>query len=1014
MNTNQTKKKLPINELIEGSFNIIQYANAFNEYIGWSLYTGYASKGWANQEDAKDYVYYASKGLCYIGSWTGINANSSANEIKKDIDARIDVLMAAFEKAMQKFDNENPLLEKAHPTGRDALEALSSKYFMVPEFFFRCKEGPYPLVRIKRDKDTGNNSEEGNQGYLPVEYIKREIEEKFKAIVDAHYEKYNTFHTYHLVIGSVMTSNIKNYEAFFDERVEKRAEEFQEAYKDKSLAATVKTYFDNPNLRRFNPKTVRDDYKTFFDELLADTRKKPLCTVRNRGLVFFGHPATGSYAEYKYEKQKQSSIDLPLGMLESDKLVHGNMITEWMAVHPSYSIAGGDKLGHPDQAFARFCPFGTSINFDGLIKDMFLKPYDLDQHIYDLIKQVFIARNRNFDTGIELCLDHMEKRLRRTVGMTIEAGADDDNYPLTIQIVPSAGAKLDSEGLAIEQGGAAFNIDGLSPILSTEIHQLIADAKDNELDEEDDDDYDDNPEKKYASFYIENGESKTGVISNVYSKYMSSEWRNPNPNALDKYYYSHTQLAFALPDSYMAGYVNALGNNNEKARTYRTNLKGERYNHLLDHFDSKNILLKDIEYNQGLFVAGIGELHHYYPNKGNYPIKRSFGRFGNFEDTDIKTTPTEREGKIIELIVFYQRNKDNEKYFTGLKIKYSLGHTQKIGHCNTANDGYESIKLGRNEFIDAVYACYTTRKWNYDTSSVIEYIEFRTAAIFKKNNQKIRRVKWSEIFVNRKNRKNTIDEYHVCREIEGIKPLTRIVGYEDNPQDLSKNKSLMQLDFYFGKTTYNTLPIVKSLVDTTTAPTFIPTPKEPITKIKLYFDKNKQTYTGIQVYYGGFEGSVFGKETKTYETLTLSEQERLVGIAALVVFNKNAGGRCNFQEFLFRIKNLNETVTIKDRTFPKRRSKMFNAVISCTGNNEDLKKLERVSFSTKSIDRYKANAIRRLKSNKPNMENYSFRYIYHKDLPIWKIIPHITYNFSEYYTETLDGLTVKLGNPFYL
>ena len=580
-----------IHRTINTSFDITGYSNAFNEYVSWSVYTGYSTEG--------------SEGNTYLGQWSGSNKDSSPAEIKKDIDARIDILMHAFKKALVNVNNENPLLETSNPSNCELLKAMSIKYFVVPEFYFHCKEGPYPDVKIEYPRKIKNKGIKVFY-YTPLKYIKEKIKVRFKSLVKKHFDIYTTFHTYQLIIGSIMSCNVKDFEVFFaGDAVKERTEQFRKVYEQKNRAATVEFFYDNPNIRRFIPSTTKRDYKNYLSEILHKVQKNPLCIVRNRGLVFFATPSINSYSQYTYEKQQKSSIDLPLGVLKDGKLHHGNTITEWMANYPSYSIINGDKVDHPDTSFSRFNPYGKSLDFDSFIKKQFLERYHLQKHIYSLIKETYINQNMNLDTGIELCLDHALYRLRRTVGMTKANGAEADNYPLTAQIVPSAGMVLDATGLAVERGGAAFNSDGLGLIFHPKTYYRI--KREDKLEEK--------------HLYIENGKDEKNVIGGVYCRYMNSKWQD----ASGKYYYSHSQLAFAIPNTTLSGFNNAVGNKNEKSDTYNEQKKSFRKNIinptniLLDNIRVSNIPLKTTKKIDNLLVAGIGELHHYYPQEYAHP-----------------------------------------------------------------------------------------------------------------------------------------------------------------------------------------------------------------------------------------------------------------------------------------------------------------------------------------------------------------------------------------------------------
>jgi hypothetical protein len=58
--------------------------------------------------------------------------------------------------------------------------------------------------------------------------------------------------------------------------------------------------------------------------------------------------------------------------------------------------------------------------------------------------------------GVEVCLDHLEGRLRRSIGLP----------SIDIQLVPSCGASIQSKSIVAKNGGYVFNSDGLTGMLS--------------------------------------------------------------------------------------------------------------------------------------------------------------------------------------------------------------------------------------------------------------------------------------------------------------------------------------------------------------------------------------------------------------------------------------------------------------------------------------------------------------------------------------------------------------------
>lgn len=108
-----------------------------SEFAAWSLYTGPSKLRPVINDPNCPWV---------VGQWTGSNSGTSPDEIKKDIERRISLLKDTFLETL-------PLYK--------AFE----RYFVIPEFYFHCKQGPYPNIKID-DK------------WFPMEYIKLRISEE--------------------------------------------------------------------------------------------------------------------------------------------------------------------------------------------------------------------------------------------------------------------------------------------------------------------------------------------------------------------------------------------------------------------------------------------------------------------------------------------------------------------------------------------------------------------------------------------------------------------------------------------------------------------------------------------------------------------------------------------------------------------------------------------------------------------------------------------------------------------
>ncbi len=358
------------------------------DFSGWSLYTGPSFLKNIISDPNCPWV---------VGQWDGINKDTSAAEIKNDIEARILFFIDAFKKILPKFKTIN-------------------RHFVVPEFYFRCKQGPYPYIKVD-----GLN--------YPFEYIKLRIQTELQKIIP------KDSNTYTIAIGSVLTSNIADYSSFLSSSmVTQRMNELNAV-----LATGNKTMLNHTAKTSWfrNLSHVDKNYKdsndlTALNNFMKLCRANPLCTVRNRGVYYqFNQQLSGGVATYVYEKQYESTVDLTMGVYDpNNKITHGGMLTEWMANYPSYSTLKGDKQIDKFSTNARFTP----------------------------------ALVGNYDVGVEICLDHRLQRLRRTVDMTVANGADANNYPIIRQLIPSGGMQIIDYSVATDKASAIFNADGCDKI----------------------------------------------------------------------------------------------------------------------------------------------------------------------------------------------------------------------------------------------------------------------------------------------------------------------------------------------------------------------------------------------------------------------------------------------------------------------------------------------------------------------------------------------------------------------
>lgn len=473
------------------------------DFTAWSLYTGPSYlKTIINDPDCP----------WVVGQWDGINADTSAAEIKKDLDQRIQLVINGFKQAMGSYKTYN-------------------RHFVIPEFFFHCKQGPYPNIKV--------------DGQLyPFDYITSQLHKQLGACIP------NDENYYYIVIGSVLTSNVADYNTLLNSQAVKERQDQLNAILPKGLSKSLKAFGHAAWKRRLSNRALHTENNELnaLNNFMLMARANPLCTVRNRGAFFNFHKTLIPDGKvYVYEKQYESTVDLTMGMFDaSGKVTPNGMITEWIGNYPSYSILSGDKQTNPYSNFARFTP-----PFAGFS-----------------------------DYGVEICLDHRLQRLRRTVDMSMANGAAADNYPLFKQLIPSGGMQILDYSVAAAKNSIIFNADGCD-----KIYYVYTDP----------------------NSYILNGNAGKfkGITCGVYTQSVQSKWLARDGST----YYSHSQLAFTTNDSNVGGFNNALGLNNPKGKTYN-GPPDKPYNVLTDSFSPVITLLPT----ESLCFAGtLGELHYYEP-----------------------------------------------------------------------------------------------------------------------------------------------------------------------------------------------------------------------------------------------------------------------------------------------------------------------------------------------------------------------------------------------------------------
>lgn len=472
------------------------------DFTAWSLYTGPSYlKNIINDPNCP----------WVVGQWDGVNANTSAAEIKKDLDQRIQLVVGGFKEALKSWKTYN-------------------RHFVIPEFFFHCKQGPYPNIKV--------------DGQLyPFDYIILQLKQQLQACIPDDNNYYN------IVTGSVLTSNVADYDALLNSAAVKERQDQLNAILPKGISKAVKAFGHAGWRRTLHASQLSENADlNALNNFMLMARGNPLCTVRNRGAFFnFNKPLIPNGEVFVYEKQYESTVDLTMGMFDaSGKITHAGMITEWIGNYPSYSILSGDKQTSSYMNFARFTP--TFAGFS--------------------------------DYGVEICLDHRLQRLRRTVDMSKANGAAADNYPLFKQLIPSGGMQILDYSVAAAKNSIIFNADGCD-----KIYFVYTDP----------------------NSYILNGNAGKfkGITCGVYTQSVQSKWQARDGST----YYSHSQLAFTTNDSTVGGFNNAMGLNNPKGKTYNGTAENP-YNVLTDSF---NPVIKPLPGESQLFAGTTGELHYYEP-----------------------------------------------------------------------------------------------------------------------------------------------------------------------------------------------------------------------------------------------------------------------------------------------------------------------------------------------------------------------------------------------------------------
>ncbi|MBD1208395.1 MAG: hypothetical protein H9535_08195 [Ignavibacteria bacterium] len=148
------------------------------DFIAWSLYTG-----------PSNMAFMQNPNLWITGIWNGGKQHSSdsAQGLKADLDERINLIVKVFERAVPMY-------------------TTSDRHFVLPEFFFHCGHGPYPLVV------EGVDGDEIDAFQYMIDHLSERFEQCIKSIDPDDNNCYN------IVIGSMLTSNQINYDEFLQSK----------------------------------------------------------------------------------------------------------------------------------------------------------------------------------------------------------------------------------------------------------------------------------------------------------------------------------------------------------------------------------------------------------------------------------------------------------------------------------------------------------------------------------------------------------------------------------------------------------------------------------------------------------------------------------------------------------------------------------------------------------------------------------------------------------------------------
>lgn len=218
------------------------------------------------------------------------------------------------------------------------------------------------------------------------------------------------------VFGTMISAKVANIDAVFASpsvQMRKRLVE--------SLAFNAQAEFGN----------ARSVTEQILNETIADLRVNPAVEVRDRALIFSNidlqiQGKSETFNKMTSEKYFLSPIDFVLFETNNQ-----NVITEEMVGYPHIDLSDGDVKKAPYDPFAIFRQNYGEDNVPAYV-----------------------------DFGLEICLDHDDARLRKTMNRECPSNVSDASDLVHIHLIPSSGSAIVQQCVVAGHNGFVFNVDG--------------------------------------------------------------------------------------------------------------------------------------------------------------------------------------------------------------------------------------------------------------------------------------------------------------------------------------------------------------------------------------------------------------------------------------------------------------------------------------------------------------------------------------------------------------------------